>query len=120
VGWYADALKDGKYLDIEEDEHARATFASAAETAVTRGGGRDLFLDSGGVHLSSCRRFLQEACGHDVNHTILTPAEVIALLKQCNWPDPDTVQKHALPAYWSIRLLLDACAANGYGLEVNL
>jgi len=122
VGWTAYALKDGvpyNYVDVEADEHARSVFAAAVETALDVAGGFDGFLDSGGVHMSTCREFLRIACGKDVNHVVLTISETKVLREACKWPEPSTVNKDDLPAYWSVRLLLDACVEHGYGLEAT-
>ena len=119
MGWYAEALKGGRYVDINTDEQARSVFALAAQTAMLRGG-VDVFLEKGGVHLSRCREFLRQAAGRDINHEILTPEEVVRLNRDCVWPSESLVDEDRLGAYWSIRILISTCADNGYGLEVNL
>ena len=120
MGWSADALKNGLYIDIQSDADARSAFAAAAGRVRKLCGSCDGFLEDGGVHLSVCRQVLRDAAGRDVNGEILSPADVVSLLESCEWEAPESIEENHRSGYWSIRVLLETCANSGYGLEVNI
>ena len=118
MGWYADALKDGHYLDEERDRELLAEFGRVADELAREHGGADAFFMHGGLHLSACRHALAQATGRNVDGEVWSPEQVRSVYESADWRVP--ANEDGRMGYWNAKSLLELCCAFGLGLELNL
>lgn len=115
MGWDADALKDGQYLDPSKDAEVLAVFAEAARDVQKLAGHVDGYLFNGGLDLSGARRWLEEAIGQPAEG-IFSPEEVQGFASKARWRNPQRVDTKHLSDYWAARKFLETCARCGLGI----
>lgn len=118
MGWTVDALKDGKYLDADDDSELLTEFHRIAEILRTQHGGVDIFFKCGGLHLSRCKRAMADATCRSVDGEIWTPDDVKEIYAASNWKEPSAELDRM--AFWNVKLLMETCCRFGLGLELNL
>jgi hypothetical protein len=118
MGWSADALKDGRYLDEDRDRELLAEFRRAGEALIRDHGGIDFMFGTGALHLGQCKLALARATGRKVDGETWTPAEVCEAYRSATWVEPDGAGDRM--AFWNVRVFLETCCRLGLGLELNL
>lgn len=94
------------------DQTLDAAFRQAAKDAQRMGGGADMLLEFGALHLRECADMLRQATGSDP-YAIKrwTPGEV----QKANWNFD--YWKSRRVAYWSARKFLETCAEHHLGVK---
>lgn len=116
MGWDANALRDGQYIDYAADAgELTAVFDAAAREVQRLAGCVDHMLFHGGLDCSWTREFIEEAIGREAVG-IFSPEEVRAFVASAKWRDPAGLDENALCMYWSARKFLETCAEHGLGV----
>jgi hypothetical protein len=116
MGWSADALKNGEYLDPVRDGAILQAFAAAMREVQEAAGSADAFLEDGGLHLSACKRELARATGERLDGERWSGEQAAAVCTRARW---EVTIATDLVGYWSARRFLEVCREQGLGVELN-
>jgi hypothetical protein len=115
MGWDANALRDGRYINYAADAaELAAAFEAAAREVQRLAGSVDHWLFHGGLDCSSTRYVIEQAIGREAIG-IFSPEDVREFVATAKWPDPVGLDEYALSMYWSARKFLETCAELGLG-----
>lgn len=120
MGWDCHPTRRGKLLRYDDDPRRlhdpilNAAFRQAAQEARRLGGGVDVLLEVGALHLRECAELLGQATGSDpYDLRGWSPDEV----QQANWNFH--FPKGRRVAYWSARKFLETCAEHRLGVKFS-
>lgn len=88
MGWTADALIDGKYLEPDRDSEVLAEFDRISEVLRKDYGGVDIFFPRGGLHLSTCKQAMTNATKRKIDQEVWLPDEVKQIYSASDWTEP--------------------------------
>jgi hypothetical protein len=117
MGFDADAFApDGRCPTT--DPVLSAAFTVAANKAVELAGGRDGFLHMGSLDCGDAIGFMEQALGRQggPDAGIWSPEEVRQMWDAAQWPDPASLSREPLRAYWSARKFVEVCVQQGLGI----
>ncbi len=120
MGWDCHPTRQGKLLIYDDNPHRihdpilHAAFRQAAQEARRLGGGMDVLLEVGALHLRECAELLGQATGLDpYDLQGWSPDQV----QRVNWNFHFRNSRRV--AYWSARKFLEICAEHHLGVKVS-
>lgn len=113
MGWGADALYEGRYIEYAPNAaELTAAFEAAAFEVGRLARSVDCLLSSGAIHGSGARTYIEEAIGRKPVD-IFSPEEVREMVATTRWCDPNDLDPNFLSAFWSARKFLETRAELG-------